>query len=117
MKTIILDTDFILNCVKWKIDLKNELKRICDFSFEICVIDKTIDELKGKQNEAIALNFIKDFRIIQTLRDKPVDELILALKDVIVATQDKELKEKLKKGRFPVITIRQKKFLMIQDVL
>jgi rRNA-processing protein FCF1 len=31
----------------------------------------------------------------------------------MVATQDKKLKEKLKKARIPVITIRQQKYLII----
>jgi uncharacterized protein len=116
MKKIVLDTDFIIKCLEWKINVKEELRKICDFNFEVCILDRTLDELKGKKAEQLALEFIKELKIIKTKRDKSVDELVMNLKDVVVATQDKELKEKLKKGGFQVITIRQRKYL-IQDVL
>jgi len=114
MKTIILDTDFILTSVKFKIDIEEQLKQLCDFNFKISYLDKTIDELKNKPNEKLAKTIISNFNIIKTTRNKPVDDLILNISDnnTIVATQDKELKEKLKKGKIAVITIRQKKYLV-----
>ncbi|MBI2499186.1 hypothetical protein HYV88_03000 [Candidatus Woesearchaeota archaeon] len=114
MKTIILDTDFILTSVKFKIDIKEQLKQLCDFNFNISYLDKTLDELKNKPNENLAKTLISNFNIIKTTRDKSVDELILDISNsnTIIATQDKELKEKLKKGKIAVITIRQKKYLV-----
>lgn len=123
MKTIILDTDFILTSVKFKIDIKEQLKQLCDFNFNISYLDKTLDELKNKPNENLAKTLISNFNIIKTTRDKSVDELILDISNsnTIIATQDKELKEKLKKGKIAVITIRQKKYLVfawgIENVL
>ncbi len=114
MKQVILDTDFILSCLTWKVDIKSELRRILDCNFEICILDKTIDELKNKKGEALALELIKNFTVLTTARDKPVDDLIGNFPEAIVATQDKELKEKLKKRKIPVITIRQKKYLILQ---
>lgn len=111
MKQIILDTDFIINAAKNKVDIKSELARICDFSFEICVLDKTLEELEGKPQAKLAKALIANFKVIETTKDKPVDDLLMDFKDVIVATQDKELKEKLKKRDIGVITIRQGKFL------
>ncbi len=111
MKTIVLDTDFVLEAAKNKVDIKAELDRIIDYNYEICVLDKTLEELKGKKFERLALGLIQGFRVIKTGMDKPVDELLLGLKDAVVATQDRELKEKLKKRNIAVITIRQKKFL------
>ncbi|MEK6953002.1 MAG: hypothetical protein AABX29_08365 [Nanoarchaeota archaeon] len=114
MRTIILDTDFILTSVKFKIDIEQQLKKLCDFNFNISYLDKTLDELKNKPNEKLAKAVISNFNIIKTTRDKSVDELILNISDnnTIVATQDKELKEKLKKGKIAIITIRQKKYLV-----
>lgn len=111
MKTIVLDTDIILEAAKNRIDIKAELDRITDYNYEICVLDKTLEELKGKRFEKLALGLIQGFRVIKTSMDKPVDELLLELESVIIATQDKELKEKLKNRNIAVITIRQKKFL------
>ena len=111
MKTIVLDTDFVLEAAKNKVDIKAELDKITDFNYEICVLDKTLEELSGKRGEKLALGLIAGFRVINTARDRSVDELVLGLGDVVVATQDRELKEKLKKRNIAIITIRQKKFL------
>lgn len=113
MKQIIIDTDFLLDCLKWKIDLFGEMERACSFQYEICVLDKTIDELKGKQGERLALSYIKNMKVIETAKDRPVDALILEMEPCIVATQDKELKEKLKKANFSIMTIRQKKYFVM----
>ena len=111
MKRIVLDTDFILEALKNRIDVKVELARIMDYNYEICVLDRTLDELKGKKGEKLARTFIESLKIIETSRDKSVDELLFGLNDIIVATQDRELKEKLKNRDIAIITIRQKKFL------
>jgi len=116
MKTIILDTDFLINIAKNNIDVFDELKRICNFQYEIKIIDKTLDELKGKPKEKliIALLESKNVKVIKTKKDKIVDELIIGLKqkDLIIATQDKDLKNRVKS---PIITIRQGKYLQLKD--
>src|SRR3989344_8018120 len=106
MKRIVLDTDFILEALKNRIDVKVELARIMDYNYEICVLDRTIDELKGKKGEKLARTFIESLKIIETSRDKSVDELLFGLNDIIVATQDRGLKEKLKNRDIAIITIR-----------
>ena len=111
MKRVVLDTDFILEALKNRIDVKVELARIMDYNYEICVLDRTLDELKGKKGEKLARTFIEGLKIIVTTRDNIVDELLFGLEDIIVATQDRGLKEKLKNRNIAVITIRQKKFL------
>ena len=114
MQRIILDTDFLINLLKNRIRLQEELQRILDDNFEVYILDKTLEELKGKPNEKIALEYAKKLNILPTSKDKSVDDLILGYKDYIIATQDKALKEKLKKAHFSIITIRQNKFLVIQ---
>lgn len=118
---IILDTDFIINAVKNRIDITSELKRILDINFTINILDQTLEELKNKPLEKLVLQIIKskDINIIKTKKDKTVDDLILIQKPpFIVGTQDRGLKEKLKKAKIPVITIRQKKYFKLnQNVL
>ncbi len=117
MKTIILDTDFIINAVKNKIHLESSLKEISPEKCNIAIIDKTLDELKNKPYENLSKQLVANFEIINTKKDKTVDELILESckenKGIIVATQDRKLKEKLKKGCIPIITIRQQKYLVL----
>ena len=112
---------------QFKVDIFSELKRICDFPYELFIIDKTINELesiieeqKGKHKAAakLALAIIKNKKIkkIKT-KEGTVDELILGIadKDTVVATQDMELKRKLRKKRVSLIVLRQKKYLVFID--
>ncbi len=119
MKKIILDTNFLLTALKFKVDIFSEINRICDFNYKIFVLDKNLDELKNikvKESKlALALILSKNLNIIKTKKDKNVDNLILDLanNDYIVATQDKLLKQKLKQKNIKIITLRQKKYLIL----
>jgi len=124
MKKIILDTNFLLIPYQFKVDIFSEIERICDFKYELRIIDKTVDELnkiikeqKGKHKEAarFALVLIEKRKIkkINTKEIIDVDSLLLTQKGAIVATQDAELKRRLKKSNIKVITLRQKKYLTL----
>lgn len=127
MKKIILDTNFLLIPYQFKIDIFTEIERICDFPFTLCIIDKTADELmkiiankeaKGSDKLAAKLAVMllaaKKIPKISTFARKSVDDLLVeqsAKPNVIIATQDKELKGRLK---CPVITMRGKEHLVIE---
>jgi len=131
MKKIILDTNFLVSSVRFKVDIFSEMKRICSFNYQICVLDKIIDELKklaetGKPKDRaaakISIELIKKkkIKIIKNIaknkRVKNVDLLILNLikkGNFIVATQDKELKREIRKKGVPIIVLRQKKYLKL----
>lgn len=123
MKRIILDTNFLLIPAQFKVDIFSEIRRIADFKYQLCVLDKTIDELKKIQKEQrgkhkaaakLALALIKNKRIkkLKTTSEKYVDDLLAqySRKDAIIATQDIGLKRRLKK---PYIILRQKKYLAL----
>ncbi len=119
MFTIVLDTNIILDSIKFKIDLFTELGRICSFSYKIAVLDKTLNELENKKNSKTALRLInkKNIQIIKT-QNNYVDDLLFNLNnDCIIATNDKELKRRLRKENKKIITIRQKKYLITENVL
>jgi len=94
--------------------------RIIDEKYEIFVVDKTLEELeklikgnkeKDKKAAKLAKQLIKKNKVkIINTQGKNVDEIIIKIKDkdTIVATQDKELRKKLKGD---VIVLRQKKYL------
>lgn len=120
MHTIVLDTNIILDSLKFKVDLFEEIRRICDFNYEVKILDKTLKELENKPNGKLALAFIKqkNIKLINSKNAGYVDELLLDLpQDYIIATNDKDLKRKLLKKNHPIITLRQKKYFMIQNVL
>ncbi len=131
MKKIIIDTNFLVSAIRFKIDIFSGLQRICDFKYTICIVDGTIDELeklaetgnpKDKIAARISLELIKKKKIKITKtpsknkRVKNVDLLILNLikkGNFIVATQDKELKREIGKKGVPLIVLRQKKYLKL----
>ena len=127
MKIIILDTNFIIYLLKYKIQLFKEIERILYENYQIYVLDKTLEELKNleekgkKQNKLLTKLSLKFLKInenkiltIKTKENKQVDDLIKDIinKDTIIATQDKKLKKVLKCS---IIIIRQKKYLKLLD--
>ncbi|MDP3916674.1 MAG: hypothetical protein Q8Q42_00105 [Nanoarchaeota archaeon] len=117
MKKIVLDTSFILTALSFKIDLKSELSNLLDEPFSIYYVDKSREELKNKPLEKLALAILKNLGAVEikTSQDKNVDSLLISHAESnpndIIATQDKALKEKLKKRKARLITIRQKRYL------
>ena len=125
MKKIILDTNFLLVPIQFKVDIFSEFDRICNFNYKLFIFDKSIGELKNiirKQSQkhkkaaefALKLIRLKNIEIIKS-NEGDVDSLILENldKDTIVATQDIELKKKLLKKGASVIILRQKKYLKL----
>jgi len=125
MKTIILDTDFILIPAKYKVDVFSEIDRICDFKYKLAIFYKTLEELanlKGLKRQvkltkelikAKGLNILKNDRNCKT-----VDVAILGYANLgqsIVATQDAALKRSLRAKKIPIITLRQKKYLILVE--
>lgn len=115
---IILDTDFLVNSIKYKVDVVSQIKE--NFPDDkIGIIDKTLDELKKVNNPdakaAIHLVKLKEMEIIKTKKDKIVDDLILekVKENDIVGTQDRNLKRRLKENNIKSITIRQKKYISL----
>jgi len=123
MKRVILDTNFLMAIGQFGIDVFSEFERICDFPYKVFVLDKTIDELNkvltaGGKNKAaakLALSLVKDKVEVIKTGDGYVDDILvqLANEETIIATQDKELKNRIKTR---VITIKQKKYLTFGNV-
>ncbi len=124
MKTILLDTNFLVECARNKIDIQTELTRILDFSFEVAILDRTMDEIddivaRGKKEGQAAklartILMTKRVTVIPT-EGGHTDKLLVQMADEnhIVATMDKALKQQLKKKKQDVVIIRGKNRLGI----
>ena len=124
MKTILIDTNFLVECAKNKIDIQSELTRILDVSFEVAILDRTMEELdeiiaRGKKEGQAAklaktILMTKHVMIIATSGGH-TDTLLMKKADEnnIIATMDKALKQKLKKKGHDVIIIRGQKKLAV----
>ena len=125
MKKIILDTNFLLIPIQFRVDIFSEFNRICHFNYKLLIFESTIDELKNimenqrgasKKAAQFALKLIKlkNIEIIESEK-KDVDSLILDnfAKDSVIATQDINLKKQLLEKGASVIILRQKKYLQL----
>ncbi len=117
-KQILLDTNFLTAPFQLSFSLFDELERIYPYA-EVCTIEDVVQEAKsieqGKYKELVPQLIEKeDIEILQTEGEGEVDDLLVDIcDDFIIATNDKELKERvLKKGR-PVVIIRQSNHLEI----
>jgi len=115
MKTALLDTNFILTCVKQKIDFFEEIELN---GLAILIPAQVIRELNGiKKPEAeLALkilekNKFKKIDIGKGNVDKKIKKFADENNGVFIATLDKELKSKIKNRK---IIIRGKKRISIQ---
>ena len=115
MYKVILDTNFLLSCLNFKIDFISEIERILNPGYSLNIFEGTLNELKEKKLGKLALDIIKskNIKIIKS-NNSYVDEDILNLRgNYTIATNDKELIKRLK---LPVIRIKQKKYLIIEKV-
>jgi len=116
---ILLDTNFLLDVLRYKLDFSifQELEE----NVELFISSETLREIKSMANRKtkegrlaiVALKLIESqkIKIVQSLK-KEVDEDLLELskkEGFIVATNDKDLKEKLKKENVRIICLRNKK--------
>ena len=111
MKQVILDTSFILSCVKQRIDFFEKLEYD---GFKIFIPEQAIDELMGLGAQ-LALNILEKhkFKIIK-VPGKDADTAIIKFAkenpEAIVATLDVGLKNKVKNHK---MIIRGKKTIEI----
>ena len=125
MKKIILDTNFLMIPLQFRVDIFSELERICHFNYELCIYEGSADELKnimkagsGRDKAAakLALQLIRT-KNIKTIKsdEKYIDLAILndAGKDSIIATLDIPLKKRLLEKGASVVILRQKKYLKL----
>lgn len=137
MKSVILDTNFLLIPAEFRIDIFEQINTLMEEPYEICIVDRTIDELKniiespgGKARAAakLALALIehKKLKIIDTKqkslntpvnsKEFIVDDILFDISDnnTIVATQDGGLKKRLSEKGIKTIILRNKKHLEIK---
>ena len=113
---LILDTNFLIHSITYRIDIIDELRRVLDFNYEIYILDKTIEELKkiNSLESQIAQKLVTKFKIIKTTKGYVDDILVnISTKNDVIATQDKILKKRLKEKNIKVLIIRQKKYYQL----
>jgi len=114
MKRVIFDTNFLVDLCRFRIDM-DELDNIVEEPFELCTLESVIKELEklGTKEAKVALKLIEaeNIKILKFGMANTDNALVELAKtnDVIVATNDRELRKRLGKA----IYIRAKKHLGI----
>jgi rRNA-processing protein FCF1 len=132
MILVLFDTNILINQVKHPIDLESHLQRIISTSYEIITIPPVIAELKilinnaksiqQKKMFALALDLAKKFKLISysSTEDQTTDESIIEFAksdEVVVLTNDADLRKKLRTQRTPTIFLRQRNNLELDGVI
>ncbi len=123
---VILDSNFLMMPFQFGVDIFAELERILDVKYEIYVTNGVLKELErlsrseGKTSKYAkeALGMAEKLRAIET-KSLDVDEglLELALQGAVICTNDKALRERIRKSKSSVIYLRQKKYLALKGYL
>jgi len=122
-KTVILDSSAILMFFEFSVDWKKDLDRLLD-GYHVVVPTTGVHELEilsmhstGKKKVAAALKLIAKYDTIDEKADT-VDESLIKIAEKthgIVVTNDTELRKRLKNRGFPVIFLRGKKRLFLEE--
>lgn len=116
MKKAILDTSFILSCVRNRIDFFEEIRLM---GLKILIPKQVIVEIKGlaksRDDAKISLKLLEKNKFSEVdLKNKNVDKGIINYEkknpEIIVATLDREIKKKIKNQK---LVIRGKKKLEV----
>lgn len=108
---ILLDTNFLVAPFQFSFDIFEEIERHYP-NAEIYTLEDAVQEAKsirgGKYKDLVEqLIEKKDIQVLETEGEGIVDDLIVEISDdFVVATNDKELKQRLLDNSRPVIIIR-----------
>jgi rRNA-processing protein FCF1 len=122
-KTVILDSSAILMFFEFSIDWEKELGRLLG-GYHLVVPTAVVQELQilakrnvGQKKAAAALKLIAKYDTIAQEADT-ADEALMKIAEKtqgIVVTNDIELRDRLKNRSFPVIFLRGKKKLVLDE--
>jgi len=127
---VVLDANFLMTPFNLGLDVISDLNRIIDQKYEIVVLRGTIEELKGlsrnpnlrvRKAAKMALKIAERYRVVDlTPENGNMDELIVRFakkEHCVVATNDRNLRRKLKSEGIPTIYVRQKSHLAMDGYL
>jgi len=126
-----LDSNFLIIQPQFHINISEELEKVLNQKAKGIVLSPVYEELqrlsrkKGSKERKIALmtlRFIEDFDIVDVKREQneTVDDLIIRLAkewNCPVATNDRELRKRLRDASITVIYLRQKSHLEFKGVI
>jgi len=122
MRYVILDTNFLYIPKQFNVDIFDEIDRLL-LSYKLFIFDKTIDEIDDKTTLRLVEHKIenKSINVLKTdisYIDNAIVDFVKAHNneyDIVIATQDQELKKRLLDYRVSFIVLRGKNHLELQE--
>jgi rRNA-processing protein FCF1 len=126
---VFLDTNFLLIPGTMRVDIFSGIESALPKKAVMFIVKKTVDELdhivknphaklsdRNAAKLALVLIKQKSLKMVGSSAKGSVDEIILekAGRDEFVATQDKELKKRLREKGVGVLVLREKKCVMLE---
>ncbi|WXG41162.1 MAG: PIN domain-containing protein [Candidatus Freyarchaeum deiterrae] len=124
---VVLDTNFLMTPFNLGLDVISDLDRIINQKFEIIILKGTIEELKRlvknpslkvRKAAKLALELAQRYKIVDVVPENGnMDDLIVKFskkEGCAVATNDQNLRRKLKSEGIPTIYVRQKSHLQME---
>lgn len=125
---VILDSNFLFIPLQFHVDIFEELKKLLNQQFKPVLLQPTYQELlriaehgppKLRQQASLALKLAEKCSIVhvETLPGENHDDVIVRVAKewrCLVATNDRELRRRLRKEKVPTIFLRQRAYLNIE---
>lgn len=116
-KAVVLDANAILMPFQFKVNLDNELKRLFG-EIPVFVPSSVLGELANSmdKNAKAGLALARKYHIVETeLRGDDAVLDIAQRRDAAVVTNDKELIARLRDRHLPVVRLRSRKYLVVDE--
>lgn len=127
---VIIDTNFLTVPAQFGVDIFSEAERVLERGVEFVLLDTVLEEIESKLERAnrtearmfrVALDLADRCKLVDidpSLRELPVDDQLLEYaKSVegVLATNDRELRERASLQGTPVLMLRGKKHLELES--
>ncbi len=130
---VLIDTNFILVPAQFGVDIFTEAERVLERKVEFVVLASAVDEIEKKMEKATKRTEKLQFRIAKDLvarcrvvevnpnsEQKDVDSQLLdyaSSVESVLATNDRELRQRARAKGVPVLFLRGKKILMLEGTV
>ena len=130
---VVLDANFLTVPAQFSIDIFSEAERLLEQRVEFVVLSSVVREIENKVTAAHNRTEVRAFKVAQelvsrcrviepdeVLQQYPVDTQLLHYTESVrgvLATNDKELRQRARNQGLPVLLLRGKKRLSVEGVV
>jgi rRNA-processing protein FCF1 len=126
---VILDTNFLTVPAQFGVDVFSEAERVLERRVEFIVLESVVEEVREKLERSgktesrmfrVALDLVERCKVVeidQSMKNSLVDDQLLEYAvsvNGVLATNDRELRERAAKQGIPVLMLRGKKHLELK---